>query len=241
MAVFGEGTCLEERNLGHGAPATHLQFDLAATRAGSRSPLPSTDEMLVTIPSVRSLSLGSGSQDGVYDQPDEDMTFVSAIAYDMLGDFLLVGKEDYSVSSCDGKTGRRIRLLFNHVASIKALHVVASASKQYLVSVDSAGLLMVHHVQISDKQLQVEKLFTHRASVTGIRQLLYNNHAPTLLVCSGNKAKLLSISTGEHFASQEAVVPDTVEHCTWAQHPVDDSLIVCLQGRAVYYYSWSSL
>ncbi|KAI0156577.1 hypothetical protein GGR57DRAFT_501627 [Xylariaceae sp. FL1272] len=191
--------------------------------------------------SVRSTSLGSGSQDGVYDQPDEDVTFVSAIACDLQGDFFFVGKEDYSVSSYDGKTGRRICVLFDHVASIKTLHVVAWASKQYLVSVDSAGFLIVHRVQKSGKQLQVEKIFTHRGSVTGIQQLLCNSHASTLLVCSGNRAKLLSILTGEHVASQEDAVTDTDEHCIWAQHPVDDSLLICVQGHTVYYYNWSSL
>ncbi|KAK6074640.1 hypothetical protein SCUP234_08170 [Seiridium cupressi] len=53
--------------------------------------------------SVRSSSLGSGSQDGTYDQMDETSVLVTAIACDERSEIFLVGKDDFSVSAHDLK------------------------------------------------------------------------------------------------------------------------------------------
>ncbi|KAK8087439.1 hypothetical protein PG994_002413 [Apiospora phragmitis] len=48
--------------------------------------------------SVRSPSLGSGSQDGAYDQQDAEVSRISALATDADGDVFFVGKDDASVT-----------------------------------------------------------------------------------------------------------------------------------------------
>jgi hypothetical protein len=121
--------------------------------------------------------------------------------------------------------------------SIRSLYFASIGSTQALISVDSISFLTVHCVKRSGQRWNVEKLYTHRGSVTGIQQHLYDKSAYKLLLSSSNKVSILYLATGECIATQ-------VEHNDgpniWTQHSGDDLLLLCLTGRSVYHYRWSS-
>ncbi|KAI1328103.1 hypothetical protein F5Y16DRAFT_409969 [Xylariaceae sp. FL0255] len=190
--------------------------------------------------SVRSPSLGSGSQDGVYDQPDNESMMVSSVEFDAQGEVIFVGKEDHSVSIHDAKTGTSLGVLFSHVGSVKSLSFINKGPKSILISADSAGFLILHHLKKSGKTWSAEQLHKHRGSVTGIQQFLCDKGAKLLLVYSNPKSTILELTTGEIIATC-IIESSQGRPGYWLQHPTDDSSLLFADGYLVYQYDWSTL
>ncbi|KAI0008447.1 WD40-repeat-containing domain protein [Xylariaceae sp. FL0662B] len=190
--------------------------------------------------SVKSPSLGSGSQDGVLEEQDDDIALITSMACDAKGDCFFVGKDDGSVYAYDARTGLFDDILFSHAAPIKAVHFATTGPKQLLLSVDSAGSLSVNAIMRLKHEWSVEELFTHRA-VTGVQQFLCNKSSTHVLICSNDEATLLSMMTGERVGIQVDCKNDKNEPYLWAQHPTDDALILYITTCSVHIYRWSAM
>ncbi|KAH9896158.1 hypothetical protein F4778DRAFT_257020 [Xylariomycetidae sp. FL2044] len=190
--------------------------------------------------SVRSPSLGSGSQDGVCETPEESIAGVCAVACDTSGEAFFVGKDDHHVYVYDARSGTSVGVLATHVAPIKALHFASKGSKNLLISVDSAGFLSVHAVHKFRGEWSTKLQFTHRASVTGVQQFLCDSLAERLLVCSNDKATLISLYSGSVLVPPSDCSEGSEEAYVWANHPLDDSLLLCITTSNVRIYSWAS-
>ncbi|KAK8133349.1 hypothetical protein PG984_005361 [Apiospora sp. TS-2023a] len=190
--------------------------------------------------SVRSPSLGSGSQDGAYEQPEEEVSRITALAADMLGDVFFVGKDDCSVTIHDTKSGAQLGTLFSHASSIKALHMSPSSSLRLLVSIDTAGFVMVHEITQAHAQWAAKCLWRHRASVEGIQQCLYGPDASRLLLCSKSQVAVYSTASWNEVGSTSFNNPDD-EPCLWVQHPKDHALLLYLTATKIQIHKWTDL
>ncbi|KAI1084843.1 hypothetical protein F5B20DRAFT_223057 [Whalleya microplaca] len=191
--------------------------------------------------SVRSPSLGSGSQDGVLEEPDDAVSTINSIACDMKGEHFFLGKDDHSVSVYDSKTGLLDGILLSHVAPIKGIHFATQGPKQLILSVDSAGFLAVNAIIRSKNGWVTEELFTYKATVTGVQQFLCDKSSTHVLVCSNDEATLLSMMTGERVGMQVDCRNQSNEVYVWAQHPTDDALILYITTCTVHIYRWSTM
>ncbi|KAK9423221.1 putative DUF676 domain-containing protein [Seiridium unicorne] len=193
--------------------------------------------------SVRSPSLGSGSQDGTYDQMDETSALVTAIACDERSEIFLVGKDDFSVSAHGLKTGAVLTHMFSHVAPVKALAFRSFRMVQTLVSADTAGFLMAHKITRSQttKSLNADQLFTHRASVTGIQQFLCSKTLPYVLVCSNDRAIVLSVETGAQLAGPMNCRFLTEGNYVFSCHPTNPEFLLCMTSKSAHVLEWSTL
>lgn len=196
----------------------------------------------VGLDSLRSPSLGSGSQDGLLEESDDLVNLISAIACDPGGTFIFAGKEDKSVSIYDARTGLSIGLLFSHVASVKDLYFGVKGQLNLLVSADTAGFLMIHKLfKNGEREWSVEHIFTHRGSVTGVQQFLCSEDLTRILVVSNDQAFLYSVLDGKELAAPIKCTPHDRKSYIWTQHPLDSSLIMHVSSHQVRMYAWDSL
>lgn len=192
--------------------------------------------------SVRSPSLGSGSQDGLLEESDNSINLISAIACDPGGAFFFVGKENGSVSIYDAQTGVSIGLLFSDVASVKKLYFEVNGQLTVLVSADTAGFLKIHKLlNNANREWSVEHIFTHRGSVTGVQQFLCNEDLTRILVVLNDEAFLYSVCDGEELAARVDCTPYGRKSYVWTQYPSDSSLILHVSTYQVLIYAWDSL
>lgn len=196
----------------------------------------------VGLDSVRSPSLGSGSQDGLLEEREDSVNLISAIACDPGGALIFVGKEDKSVSIYDARTGLSIGLLFSHVAIVKELHFGVKGQLNLLASADTAGFLMIHKLFSTGKrEWSVEHIFTHRGSVTGVQQFLCSEDLTRILVVSNDQAFLYSVLDGKELATRINCTPHDRKSYAWTHHPLDSSLIMHVASHQVRLYAWDSL
>lgn len=192
--------------------------------------------------SVRSPSLGSGSQDGLLEESDDSVKLISAVACDPGGAFFLVGKDDKSVSIYDARMGLPIGLLFSHVASVKEVYFAVKGQLKILVSADTAGFLMIHKLfNNADREWSVEHIFAHRGSVTGVQHFLCNNDLTRILIVSNDQAFLYSVPDGKELAVHADSTPHGRKSYVWTQHPLDSSLIMHVSAHHLYIYGWDLL
>ncbi|KAL1865693.1 hypothetical protein Daus18300_007069 [Diaporthe australafricana] len=196
----------------------------------------------VGLDSVRSPSLGSGSQDGLLEESDDSLSLISAIACDPVGVFFLVGRQDKSVSIYDARTGISAGLLFSHVASVKGLYLAAKGQLKLLVSTDTAGFLMIHKLlSNTNENWSVENVFTHRGLITGIQQFVCSEDLTRILIVSDDQASLYSVPDGKDLAARVDCTPHGRKSYVWTQHPLDSSLLMHVVAHQVRVYSWDSL
>ncbi|KAH9887455.1 hypothetical protein F4778DRAFT_427699 [Xylariomycetidae sp. FL2044] len=192
--------------------------------------------------SVLSQSWGSGSQDGAYDQPEEEAVHISAITIGMEGEVYFIGKEDFSVTVYDAGSGLALDVLFSHTTVIKALEYGAMGSNSLLISMDTAGTLMVHKISRSGRQWTADCLFRHwDSSIFGVQQFLCRPDMSRILVYSKDHAIVLSSMTGKESAAPLHCEGLDNEICIWANHPTDPTLLLRLTATTIWLYSWSSL
>ncbi|KAK7921724.1 hypothetical protein PG985_009746 [Apiospora marii] len=190
--------------------------------------------------SVRSPSLGSGSQDGAYEKQEAEVSRISALATDADGDVFFVGKEDSTVAVHETKTGTTLGTLFSHVSSIKALHCGKTKLRRTLFSVDTDGFMMAHDVAREGAQWTAKLLWKHHVSLKGIRQFLSHPDPSFILICSEDQAVVCSALDGQETALLECGDPDGEPHL-WAQHPKDPSLLLYLTATKVRLHKWADL
>ncbi|KAK9769406.1 putative DUF676 domain-containing protein [Seiridium cardinale] len=193
--------------------------------------------------SVRSPSLGSGSQDGTCNQMEEASALITAIASDERSEIFLVGKDDFSVSAHDLKMGVVLAHMFSHVAPVKALEFRSFRTVQILVSADTAGFLMAHKItrSRSTKTWNADQLFTHRASVTGVQQFLCSKTLPYVLVCSNDRAIVLSVETGAKLAGPMDCRILTEGNYVFSCHPTNPEFLLCMTSKSAHVLEWSTL
>ena len=190
--------------------------------------------------SVRSPSLGSGSQDGAYDQQEAEISRISALATDVDGDVFFVGRDDSSVAAHDNKSGTLLGTLFSHVSPIKALHCGKSKLRRLLVSIDTDGFMMAHEVTRIEAKWTAKCLWKHRVSLKGIRQLLCHPDSTSILVCSDDQTIVCSTLGGQELALASCEDADGEPH-VWAQSPNDPSLLLYLTARKAQLRKWVDL
>lgn len=192
--------------------------------------------------SVRSPSLASGSQDEVLEEGDEAVSQISAIACDPDGQTFFVGREDNTVSAHETRTGLPAGVLFSHVASVKDLIIAVKGQLKLLVSVDTAGFLMVHKLsKNTKKKWSAQEVFSHRASVTGVQQFLMNKDLTRLLIVSNDQACLHSMADGKELVAPLKCQHHGRESYVWTHHPLDPSLVMHIAGHELHIHDWESL
>ncbi|KAH7304039.1 hypothetical protein B0I35DRAFT_383123 [Stachybotrys elegans] len=193
--------------------------------------------------SVRSPSLGSGSQDGVYDEPEPAINPITAIAPDTNGGFFLLGKGDYSVSACDTKTGLPLAVLFSHTDTVRILHSQSRGALQLIFSIDASGILMAHKVVKKSPAWNIELLYTYRGPLGRLKQLLCRQDLSRILLGYSGQTVVLDAIKG-------TVVADTLpmelpsesnEISWWARHPTDPTLLLHISTFGIDVHSWSDL
>lgn len=188
--------------------------------------------------SVRSPSLGSGSQDGAYDKQDAEVSRISALATDVDGDIFFVGKDDSSVAIHETKNGTLVGTLFSHVSSIKALHCGGTKLRRTLFSVDTDGFMMAHDVTREAGEWTAKCLWKHHVSLKGIRQFLCHPDLSYIMICSDDQAIICSALGGQQTALLGCEDPDNEPHL-WAQHPKDPSLLLYFTATKVRLHKWT--
>ncbi|KAK7981273.1 Type I Iterative PKS [Apiospora arundinis] len=190
--------------------------------------------------SVRSPSLGSGSQDGAYEQTEDEVSRITALASDMNGEMFYVGKKDFSVVLHETKSGEPLSTLFTHTSSIKGLHISPRKLSQLLISIDTAGSIMAHEIAQIHSKWVAHCIWRHRASASGIQHFLQNPDGARVLICSNNQAATYSTMDWQEIASIDCKEAEGQSYL-WLQHPKDASLLLYMTAAHIQIYRWSDL
>lgn len=189
----------------------------------------------IEMDSLREPSLYSQeSYDNIVDRNDEHLAIITALATDDTGEFFFVGKDDATVSVYDAKTGVSLQKLFAHGTTVLELHYNELSST--LLSVDTAGSIIVHHVQQHDLNWQATTLFTLRDNGSGIQQAMFNHDGTQIMICVDDEASIYSVKSGERFKS--TVKCDRSAGFAWAVHPSNRELLVLVSRMDVRFFSW---
>lgn len=192
--------------------------------------------------SLRTPSLGSGSQDGVVEEADESVVAVTAVTCDPDGQSYYVGKEDHTVSVFDARTAAFADSLFSHVASVKGLSVGVKIGLRILVSIDTAGFLMVHKLSKSNSKIwSAELLLNYRASITGVQQYLLSQDLTRLLIVSNDQVCLYSPTDGAELVPPRSCRAEGENIYFWTHHPGDPSLLMYFVNDYIRLYDSKTL
>lgn len=199
--------------------------------------------------SVRTPSTySSESAEKTADEDADAVVEISALACDGTGDFFFVGKDDATVSVYDVRTGQAVSELFSHKASTKSLYYDAMHS--ILVSVDTAGVLMVHRIRQPGPRTnagwETELVFTRRSRGVSVQQVLCHKDMGRLLICADGKTSLFSLLSSGDEDHPLAVVDNgdnaddssVSSRICWAQHPSDPTLLLFLSPSEFHIYTW---
>lgn len=189
----------------------------------------------IEMDSLREPSLYSQeSYDNILDRNDEHLGIITALATDDTGEYFFVGKDDATVSVYEARTGLSLQKLYAHGTTVLELHYNDLSSA--LLSVDTAGSIIVHHVQQHGLNWQATPLFTLRDNGSGIQQAMFNHDGTQMMICVDDEASIYSVRSGERLKS--TVKCDRSAGFAWAVHPSNRELLVLVSCMEVRFYSW---
>ncbi|KAI1852577.1 hypothetical protein JX265_003059 [Neoarthrinium moseri] len=187
--------------------------------------------------STRTPSSYSGDSDYAETNTTQDAALVTAVVCDETGDFFFVGKDDNTVSVYSASNGVLIKQLLTHGTSI--LKLVYTPANRTLTSVDTAGCLMASRIDRVGLQWDVNTIFTHQTTGTGIQHFLCNSDSTRILVCANDQANVHSV-LNPSTVSRPVNCGDLGPYC-WAQHPSRPELLLLISRDTAFLYSWRDL
>jgi WD40 repeat protein len=173
------------------------------------------------------------SQAGVLDRNDTGVATVTALACYGRGKFF-VGKDDASVSLFETSMGSFVATIVSHASSVVRLEYIEAPS--LLISVDTAGYLLIHSIYHADGKWRSRQVFDHHSSGTGIQHFLCNHDNSRILICANDQASVFAIAEGKALGAP--VKCDSDVAYVWAKHPSNSDLVLLMYHHTIHLYSW---
>ncbi|THZ76213.1 hypothetical protein D6C85_02407 [Aureobasidium pullulans] len=187
--------------------------------------------------SIRSPSTYSrDNHEDVIDRNDDNDSTVTALACHKEGRYI-VGKNDATVWLFDSHSGKAVTQLSKLHASITKLGFHKEHS--LLISVDTAGYLFVHRLQLERDEWCAKEVFQHQSMGTGVQHSIMNHKCDRILICANDKAAVYSIPSGQAF-------DDSIDHepevsYAFTNHPTNSNILISAHSQTIRLYSWQNL
>ncbi|THV72171.1 hypothetical protein D6D27_09773, partial [Aureobasidium pullulans] len=187
--------------------------------------------------SVRTPSTYSrDNHEDVIDRNDDNVSIVTALACHKEGRYI-VGKNDATVWLFDSHSGKAVTQLFKLHASITKLGFHKEHS--LLISVDTAGYLFVHRLQLERDEWCAKEVFQHQSMGTGVQHSIMNHKCDRILICANDKAAVYSIPSGQAFDGSIDHEPEVSYAFTY--HPTNSNILISAHSQTIRLYSWQNL
>lgn len=162
---------------------------------------------------------------------------ISVLIVHSEGDVIFCGKDDGSVCTYDLNAGKLLRTLYRHKMRVKILEWWPQAST--LTSVDISNRIYIWVLTTSGKEGWVTDHMVAQSRLdraSAVVQLVANPACDKLLLSTRESDHLWSsdaqqLEVRELSGSQRARI--------WLQHPLSQSLLVCMDGLTAQVYKWS--
>ncbi|THX77862.1 hypothetical protein D6D04_06104 [Aureobasidium pullulans] len=187
--------------------------------------------------SVRTPSTYSrDNHEDVIDRNDDNVSIVTALACHKEGRYI-VGKNDATVWLFDSHSGKAVTQLFKLHASITKLGFHKEHS--LLISVDTAGYLFVHRLQLERDEWCAKEVFQHQSMGTGVQHSIMNHKCDRILICANDKAAVYSIPSGQAFDGSIDHEPEV--SYAFTNHPTNSNILISAHSQTIRLYSWQNL
>ncbi|THW38991.1 hypothetical protein D6D22_06495 [Aureobasidium pullulans] len=187
--------------------------------------------------SVRTPSTYSrDNHEDVIDRNDDNVSIVTALACQKEGRYI-VGKNDATVWLFDSHSGKAVAQLFKLHASITKLGFHKEHS--LLISVDTAGYLFVHRLQLERDEWCAKEVFQHQSMGTGVQHSIMNHKCDRILICANDKAAVYSIRSGQAFDGSIDHEPEV--SYAFTNHPTNPNILISAHRQTIRLYSWQNL
>ncbi|TIA76901.1 hypothetical protein D6C76_05274 [Aureobasidium pullulans] len=187
--------------------------------------------------SVRTPSTYSrDNHEDVIDRNDDNVSIVTALACHKEGRYI-VGKNDATVWLFDSHSGKAVTQLFKLHASITKLGFHKEHS--LLISVDTAGYLFVHRLQLERDEWCAKEIFQHQSMGTGVQHSIMNLKCDRILICANDKAAVYPIRSGQAFDGSIDHEPEV--SYAFTNHPTNPNILISAHRQTIRLYSWQNL
>ncbi|THZ87325.1 hypothetical protein D6C84_01805 [Aureobasidium pullulans] len=187
--------------------------------------------------SVRTPSTYSrDNHEDVIDRNDDNVSIVTALACHKEGRYI-VGKNDATVWLFDSHSGKAVTQLFKLHASITKLGFYREHS--LLISVDTAGYLFVHRLQLERDEWCAKEVFQHQSMGTGVQHSIMNHKCDRIFICANDKAAVYSIRSGQAFDGSIDHEPEV--SYAFTNHPTNPNILISAHRQTIRLYSWQNL
>lgn len=187
--------------------------------------------------SVRTPSTYSrDNHEDVIDRNDDNVSIVTALACHKEGRYI-VGKNDATVWLFDSYSGKAVTQLFKLHASITKLGFHKEHS--LLISVDTAGYLFVHRLQLERDEWCAKEVFQHQSMGTGVQHSIMNHKCDRILICANDKAAVYSIRSRQAFDGSIDHEPEV--SYAFTNHPTNPNILISAHRQTIRLYSWQNL
>ncbi|THZ19973.1 hypothetical protein D6C91_04914 [Aureobasidium pullulans] len=187
--------------------------------------------------SIRSPSTYSrDNHEDVIDRNDDNDSTVTALACHKEGRYI-VGKNDATVWLFDSHSGKAVTQLSKLHASITKLGFHKEHS--LLISVDTAGYLFVHRLQLERDEWCAKEVFQHQSMGTGVQHSIMNHKCDRILICANDKAAVYSIPSGQAFDGSIDHEPEV--SYAFTNHPTNSNILISAHSQTIRLYSWQNL
>ena len=173
--------------------------------------------------------------------PTEGIVLVTSLICHPDGVAFFCGKEDGSVYVYETKSGLQSHRLFSHAKGVSILSLSFDVESNSLSSVDDAGRVKVHKLKLGPEGWEATTmLFEHRAGAA-VRQVLTNNGATRILVCTSKSSTLWCTRSNETNTLTETISLDERYAFRWSTHPLNEDQLILISENVAHLYKWQSL
>ena len=178
-------------------------------------------------------------QDTTLEHP-EDQLMITAMACHGNGEVIYCGKIDGGVYLYDASTGLEAQRLFGHSFNSSIVSLCFDGKSETLVSVDSSSRILKHKLTRQGKKWDVEEPSLDLRAGVAVDQILSNEGATRLLLCSGDKIiSYPDIQSRDLKCTSVEIVEVRPHRCII--HPSNPGHVVVLTAEGAETYDWETL
>ena len=161
---------------------------------------------------------------------------ITGLAHGPTKDYFICGRDDGSVIICETATGKKIRKVYGHSASMAVIAVVWSPRGKYVVSCDESGKIICKRLETQAVQgkWKVFPCFEIRVEHPA-RQFLFHTSESHVLIASPASECVWNLKTKTQTWQRDRPCHLGVR---WINHPTRPDLILCIQPHETSLHSW---
>ena len=174
-------------------------------------------------------------------ESSENVTLITSMVSDPEGTAFFCGKEDGSVYLFETKTGRQTQKLFSHARGVSIVSLFFDTESNALSGIDNASRVKSHRLKHREETWEATDILIDYRAGAAVSQVLTNQGATLILICTAKSDMLLSISPNDESPVVESISWGDRGPSMWVTHPLNQQWLIHIMDNVAHLYEWQTL